>query len=324
MLISITLDEALKTVERPELVKKDVVIPGRFSSASHSPYRPGYDWLFVYERKLARFLEPWLKQFRYELIGEKGILCEALSNAYYHGHAKDPMLPIEVRVYVGARGLIVRIEDSGNGFSVKSIYEKYEKGKAYFYTAGNGMRSMITSKNFGVFYDKKGSAFHLLYLFNEDLSVLYKNKLSGEIQVHLTEGGSGGADDTVSVPEKIKSNVHLVMPPEDANLIVTAILIEVKKENLAAFGIGREKLNALVRSCGWFVKSVDEMNSGLQIGKAVNISVRAPEGTLMISRNLSKEHVLISVLKEDANLVLAEIQLPKIFEYLYEKTRIKN
>ncbi len=68
----------------------------------------GYGWLFWYERKLARFLEPWLKEFRQEIIGEKGIICEALSNAYCHGHRKDPAKVIKVNVLMGEHGLIIQ------------------------------------------------------------------------------------------------------------------------------------------------------------------------------------------------------------------------
>ena len=167
MLLNISLDKAFAVVGRHRLVKKEVIVPGRFPPVSHSPYRPDYDWLFLYERRLARFLEPWLKDIRYELIGAKGILSEALSNAYCHGHGKDPLQPIEVRVYLGVYGLIVRIKDAGNGFSIYQIHNQYLKGKAYFHLAGNGVRAMVSSETFGIFYNENGSAFHLLYLFNK-------------------------------------------------------------------------------------------------------------------------------------------------------------
>jgi|GEM_PF-1101132 len=319
MLLHITLDNALKTIQGAKLVKKDIVIPGQFPAVSNSPYRPGYDWLFVYERKLARFLEPWLKQFRLELIGEKGILSEALSNAYYHGHAKSTVQPIKVRVYVGVRGLIIRIKDSGNGFSIRNIYEKFENGKAYFHTAGNGLRLMIFSKRFGVFYNKTGNAFHLLYLFDEDLSVLSKSMVHGDFQGQLTHAVSVGAGGTAAVSDKIKSKMHFVDPPNEDTWVAAAILLDIIKNKMVGFNIGREQINILIRSCGLLVRAIDKMDSHLQIGSAITISVRSPGGTLMLSRNLSKEHILITVLKENANPVLAGIQLPEIFEYLYEK-----
>ena len=65
------------------------VIPRDFPDCPNSCYQPEYDWLFQYERQIAAFLAPWLRAYRYELIGEKGILCEALSNAFSHGHRKD-------------------------------------------------------------------------------------------------------------------------------------------------------------------------------------------------------------------------------------------
>jgi len=220
---------------------------------------------------------------------------------------------------VGVRGLIIRIKDSGNGFSIRNIYEKFENGKAYFHTAGNGLRLMISSKRFGVFYNKTGNAFHLLYMFDEDLSALSKKMVRDDLQGHLTKGGSIGAGGTTAVADKIKSKMHFVDPPEDNTWIVAAILLDVKKYKMAGFNIDKEQINILIRSCGLLVRAIDKMDSHLRIGSAMTISVRSPGGTLMLNRNLSKEHILITVLKENANPVLAGIQLPEIFEYLYEK-----
>lgn len=318
MLLDIRLDEAFRLVGRPELAKEEVVVPGQLPSAAHSPYRPDYDWLFLYERRLARFLEPWLKEFRHELIGAKGILSEALSNSYYHGHGKDPTLPIEVRIYIGVHGLIVRIKDAGNGFSVSQIHKQYQKGKAYYHVAGNGLRTMVSSINFGIFYDEEGSAFHLLHLFNRGFLNFGGNMVAENIVNNSVEGGSREVSEKVSISANMKSNACFVAPPAESNWMVLAILIGVKKRNLAAFGIGREKISLLIRSCGLLIKSVDTLNGHLQVGNGINMSVRAPEGILIISRGLSKEHILISVLKPDANLVLAAKRLPEIFRYLNE------
>lgn len=188
MLLEISIDEAFRKIKKPKLILEDVVIPRECLSVSNSPYRPGYDWLFKYERKIARFLESWLKKYRHELIGEKGILCEALSNAYYHGHNKDPLLPIEVKVYLGELGLIVQIKDSGTGFDVENIRNNFEKGKNYFHLAGNGLRLSICSKRFGVFYNIKGNVFHLVYLFDENIAVLANTKLRSETHEKVNHG----------------------------------------------------------------------------------------------------------------------------------------
>ncbi len=172
MLLSIKIQEALSFIQSARLVRRDAVVPAKFPECVDSTYRAGYDWLYQYERDIAGFLAPWLKPYRYELIGEKGILCEALSNAFSHGHGKDPHKAINVEVFVGERGLLVRMEDSGKGFNVDHVCQSYFKKKIYYHTAGNGIHLMASSRRFGVFYSAVGATFHLLYAFNHDLEHL--------------------------------------------------------------------------------------------------------------------------------------------------------
>lgn len=172
MWLSIDLKGALDYIQRPKLIRSDTIVPEDFPECADSPYRKGYDWLYRYERTIAGYLEPWLKPYRYELIGEKGILCEALANAFSHGHGKNPEKAISLKVYLGTQGLVIRVSDSGKGFDVKSVIQGYLEKKVYYHTAGNGIRRMATSKRFGIFYDRSGSAFHMLYDFGQRFSGL--------------------------------------------------------------------------------------------------------------------------------------------------------
>ncbi len=175
MFLSLDFEGATGFIGAPELIREDSIIPARFPECMDSTYRVGYDWLYRYEREIAGFLEPWLKPYRYDLIGEKGILCEALSNAFCHGHSKDPQRPIMLKVYLGKHGLLVQVADSGAGFDVRHVVQRYFQNKHYFNTAGNGIHLMATSKKFGIFYNPRGTAFHLLYPFHcrvESLPVL--------------------------------------------------------------------------------------------------------------------------------------------------------
>jgi hypothetical protein len=172
MWLSIDLKGALDYIQSPKLVRNDTIVPQAFPECADSPYRSGYDWLYQYERSLAAYLEPWLKPYRYELIGEKGILCEALANAFSHGHGKNPKKAIFLNVYLGAQGLVVRISDSGKGFDVHAVIQGYLKKKVYYHTAGNGIHRMGTSKRFGIFYDRSGSAFHMLYDFEQRFDII--------------------------------------------------------------------------------------------------------------------------------------------------------
>lgn len=167
MLLVIDPLKALQLIGSPRPIHADTVVPAEFPACPDSYYRPGYDWLFRYERQIAAFLQRWLQHHRYELIGEKGILCEALSNAFCHGHGKDPHQPIYVRVVEGDQGLIVQIQDSGPGFDVEKIFSSYRNGKSYYITAGNGIRLMAQSQHFGIYYNARGNTFHLLHLFGQ-------------------------------------------------------------------------------------------------------------------------------------------------------------
>lgn len=166
MLTDIDLECGLSRINEAEIIFRETIIPSVCGHNPNSTYKPEYDWLFTYERILAGVLETWLSHLRFELIGEKGILCEALSNAFCHGHKKDPSRPIELCVYLGGEGLIVRVKDSGQGFNLDKVRDQYSKGKAYFHLSGNGLKRMIDSPDFHIFFTDKGTGFNLMYLFN--------------------------------------------------------------------------------------------------------------------------------------------------------------
>ncbi len=172
MLLFMTLDQALQLIENSSVLFAEQVIPAQVTISVDSPYRPEYGWLFTYEREIARRLEPWLAPYRYELIGEQGIICEALSNAFCHGHLKDKFRPIEITCQVGRKGLVLQIKDQGKGFDVQRLHRQYQAGKTYYQIAGNGLRHMFLSKNFGVFFTHSGAAFHLLRCFNQEQGFL--------------------------------------------------------------------------------------------------------------------------------------------------------
>lgn len=165
MLIHIPLERGLDIIDQPRIILEEAMIPKECKNPN-SPYKPEYEWLFMYERRLAGVIEPWTAHLRNKLIGEKGILCEALSNAFCHGHKKDPLVPIDVCVYLGKKGLIVRIKDTGPGFNLSQVKEQFAKGKTYFHMAGNGLRQMIESPDFHIFFTDQGTGFNLMYLFD--------------------------------------------------------------------------------------------------------------------------------------------------------------
>jgi hypothetical protein len=59
----------------------------------------------------------------------------------------------------------VSIEDRGPGFDVARTLRLYAQGKPYFDVAGGGMRAMVESARFGIFWSDGGRAVHLLHEF---------------------------------------------------------------------------------------------------------------------------------------------------------------
>jgi hypothetical protein len=165
MLKDLTFEDGLNRIGVSRILFEETLVPSSCGKNPNSTYRPGYDWLFTYERILAGVLEPWTAHLRYELIGEKGVLCEALSNAFCHGHRKNPEKPIELKIFLGIKGLIVRIKDSGDGFDLRRVTEEFKKGKSYFHLSGNGLKRMIHSEDFHIFFTDSGACFNLMYLF---------------------------------------------------------------------------------------------------------------------------------------------------------------
>jgi anti-sigma regulatory factor (Ser/Thr protein kinase) len=76
---------------------------------------------YAMSENLARFLEPLLQSHQAELTGEKGLLYQALANAFRHAHHEDRLKPITVSVLLGRTGLIIRVSDCGRGFNVPRI-----------------------------------------------------------------------------------------------------------------------------------------------------------------------------------------------------------
>ncbi len=172
MLLNLTPAQALEVIESLETIREDRVVPGHFRPCPDSPYGSGYDWVYRYECKIGPLLEPLLKPYHNELLGEKGLLREALSNAFCHGHHKDPLKPITVNIMLGRIGMIMCIVDGGKGFNVQRVYKHYARKKRYFTPIGNGIRLMASTPHFGTFYSQKGAAINLLYLFGRGMDQL--------------------------------------------------------------------------------------------------------------------------------------------------------
>lgn len=178
MLLNLTIDEAGDIIESTETIKEDQVIPGYFRPCSKSPYQPGYDWLYRYEQTIWKFLKQKLKSHPADLVGEKSLLHEALSNAFCHAHHYDRLKPITVSVLLGRKGFIIQVTDCGKGFNLKKIYKHYRKKRRYLTCVGDGIRRMAEAHQFGVFYNPQGTQCHLLYLFDNNLNDQFADQVA--------------------------------------------------------------------------------------------------------------------------------------------------
>ncbi len=172
MLLNLNIGQACDLIDSPEMIREDQVIPGHSRPCPDSPYGTGYDWLYRYERTIAAFLEPWMKPHHSDLFGNKGLLHQALSNAFCHAHHRNPLQSITVRILLGGQGLIIRVTDCGKGFNVQKLYKHYRKKRRYLTSVGNGIRLMAAAPHYGIFYNQNGTEFSLLYLFEKRITEL--------------------------------------------------------------------------------------------------------------------------------------------------------
>lgn len=178
MLLDFNFDQACDFLESVEIIREDQVIPGHFRPCSQSPYATGFDWLYRYELKIASFLELRLQALPSDLIGEKCLLNEAMTNAFCHAHHGNTLKPITVRFLLGSQGFMIRVTDCGKGFNVQKTYKHCRKKRRYLTSVGNGIRLMAASPQYGVFHNQKGTAFHLIYLFEKELAELSFDRIA--------------------------------------------------------------------------------------------------------------------------------------------------
>ncbi len=123
----------------------DEVVPQQVDLLSSNHYAPAYAWMFSFEKRLKYRIEDVLRRpfpitMERLLFGTDGLLSEALSNAFAHGHDRNPELAITVSCAVGRRGLAYSVSDLGDGFDVEQVVARVTSGGGYYRYAGNGLR----------------------------------------------------------------------------------------------------------------------------------------------------------------------------------------
>jgi len=146
-----------------------VVVPGRVELLPNNRYSPRYAWMFSFEKRLKYRVENVLGKplgnVERILFGVDGAFSEGLSNAFVHGHRRDPERPIRVRCCVGGGGLAFSISDTGDGFPVVEHLGSLRRGSARYHFAGNGLRVLMDSTTVQASYSNAGKTLNLLVLF---------------------------------------------------------------------------------------------------------------------------------------------------------------
>ncbi len=148
---------------------EDTVIPSEVKLVSNPGYKATYAWMFSYERDLRDRIfgvlgrqEPSLERV---FFGSDGVASEGLSNAFVHGHRRDPEREIRVRCVVGETGVALAIIDSGRGFDVEATLKLRDQKRQYFHQAGNGLRAFIGVEDLTSSFSDGGRTLNLLLSF---------------------------------------------------------------------------------------------------------------------------------------------------------------
>ncbi len=149
MIDPFTVDAGLVEIAPLVAQWQDELVPCEVRPLPHATYSPRYAWMFTYEKDLKRrliaarggSLGPWEPR----LFGADGALSEGLSNAFLHGHRRQPEVPILVRCWVGQGGLLFAVSDQGPGFDVEAALGRLRSGAGYFHVAGNGLRALAAA-----------------------------------------------------------------------------------------------------------------------------------------------------------------------------------
>jgi hypothetical protein len=144
----------------------DEIVPRAVQPPPHSTYSPVYAWMYAYEKALRRRLERTLGRplgvWERRLFGPDGAFSEGLSNAFLHGHRRDPSLAIQIACRVAHQGLDLSIHDQGPGFDFEASRAARLRGGAYFNVAGNGLRCFESDPDIVAAYADGGRTLHLL------------------------------------------------------------------------------------------------------------------------------------------------------------------
>ncbi len=174
MIVSYGFDRMVDMVSPVVLRWAEEVVPRSVELLPNNRYSPRYAWMFSFEKRLKYRIEDALGRrlgsLERELFGADGAFSEGLSNAFVHGHGRDPSRPIGIHCAVGLQGLAFSIRDRGPGFAVAEQLELARQGSSRYHFAGNGLRVLVSAPGIHAFYEGGGRRLDLMAPFQEIVS----------------------------------------------------------------------------------------------------------------------------------------------------------
>lgn len=170
------LEAMLSEIGNPRRVISDAVIP--FSYYSHNPQifeeHVEFFWLWQYERQLSDALQKLHLPIELSFSEEIDTPVQsAIENAYVHAgrHVlrRDMKKPIKVEVYLGEKGIVFTVTDSGEGFDFDAIVEQKRRNLRYYRAGmGNGF------KVFDVHFNNEGKVPYEVSGERNRVNIMYK------------------------------------------------------------------------------------------------------------------------------------------------------
>lgn len=167
------LEHALKRIEangepmlHRRLIPGEVDIPEELNTRHFTRVNPQYHWLFAFLTEIEEELGEQAKALN-RVLNSNAIIV-LMENAFGWGNKHDPSRPIDVTIYIGQKGVLIRLEDSGKGFNAEKVIHKYDDhdfgDMGEFENTGYGMRCLQQAR-FDIVYEHPANRVFLLDLF---------------------------------------------------------------------------------------------------------------------------------------------------------------
>lgn len=98
------------------------------------------------------------------------VLEESFLNSYERGNNNDWSLPINVTIYEGLEGSMLRIEYSGDGFDYKKMVKRKKEQKPYYIRGGGGL-FILNQPGFYASFEGKGNILNIQSPVSEDETI---------------------------------------------------------------------------------------------------------------------------------------------------------